>query len=408
MWGPGDQVTVEHIPFALPDIGPEEIEAVREVLESGWITTGPKAADFEAEFARYVGASFAVAVNSCTAALHLALEAMGVGEGDEVITTPYTFAASAAVIRYMDATPVLVDVERRNLTLDPELLEQAITPRTRVILPVHVGGQPAALDMIRSVAGRHNLGLLEDCAHALPSRYHGRLVGADLDRIADPGVGVHASCFSFYATKCLTTGEGGMLCTDSAEIADRARLMSLHGLSGDAWKRYSSSGSWYYEILAPGYKYNMSDIAAALGIVQLGRLEEMWRARCRIARLYWEGFSACEELELPTEDADSQHAWHLYSLRLGIDRLAIDRAGFINELRQKWGVGSSVHFIPLHLHPYYRDLGGYRPEDLPVAYNEYLREVSLPIYSRMTEDDVQHVVRAVVETVQRHRKKRSG
>jgi dTDP-4-amino-4,6-dideoxygalactose transaminase len=397
-------VRTDFLPFALPDVGPEEYAAVQEVLQSGWITTGPKAAQFEAEFAEYVGSSFSVALNSCTAALHLALEAIGVAEGDEVVTSPYTFAATAEVVRYLRATPVFVDVERTSLNLDPQGLEAAITPRTKAILPVHIAGQPAALAAIYSSAAKHGLAVIEDSAHALPARVGDRMIGADLDRGAYPGLGPHATCFSFYATKCLTTGEGGMLCTDSAELARRARLMSLHGLSGDAWKRYSATGSWYYEIEAPGYKYNMGDIAAALGLVQLRRLEEMWRRRCQVAEVYREELGDCEAVELPFEQPGTQHAWHLFALRLNLEQLACDRAVFIDELKRH-GVGASVHFIPLHLHPYYRDLYGYRPDDLPVAHREYLREVSLPIHSRMTEDDARYAARAVRRVVEEKRKK---
>jgi len=244
----------EFLPFARPDLGTEEADGIREVLESGWITTGPKVGQFEAEFAAYVGASEAVAVNSCTAALHVGLEAMGIGEGDEVITTPYTFAATGEIIRYLQATPVFVDVEPQTLNLDPALVEEALTPRTRAILPVHLAGQPAQLDRLYSIAAQHGLAVLEDCAHALPARYNGRMIGADLDRTAYPAVAAHASCFSFYATKSMTTGEGGMLCTDSPELARRSRTMSLHGMSHDAWKRYAEAGS-RSEVLAVRFSF---------------------------------------------------------------------------------------------------------------------------------------------------------
>jgi len=390
------------LPFARPDIGPAEIDAARRVLESGWITTGPETARFETEFRAYVGASNAVAVNSCTAALHLGLEAMGVGEGDEVITTPYTFASTGEVIRYLRGTPVFVDVEPETLNLDPDRVAAAVSSRTKVILPVHFAGRPAGLDRLYAIADRHRLSVLEDCAHALPARHNGSLIGADLDRTRYPSITAHATCFSFYATKTLTTGEGGMLCTDSGPVADRARVMALHGMSLDAWKRYSESGSWYYELVAPGFKYNMTDMAAAIGTVQLTRLEAMWGRRCRLADFYTEAFTDRPELEVPGQAPGASHAWHLYPLRLRLDGLRIDRAAFIDELKAR-NIGTSVHFIPLHLHPYYRDLYGYKPADFPVAYGEYLRELSLPIYSRMTVQDAGDVARAVLDVVARHR-----
>jgi perosamine synthetase len=380
------------LPFARADIDDAEVRLVTEVLRSGWITTGPKTKQFEAEFAQAVDAKHAIAVNSCTAALHLALEASGVRPGDEVITTPYTFAASAEVIRYFDARPVLVDVDAETLNIRPELIEPAITARTKAIIPVHVAGAAADLDPILDVARRHGLKVIEDAAHSFPTRYKGRTIGA----IGD------FTCFSFYATKTITTGEGGMITTNDDALADRCRVMSLHGISKDAWKRYTAEGSWYYEIIAPGFKYNLTDIASALGLAQLRKAERMYRRRADIARRYNEAFSAVPELEVPTCATFSTHSWHLYMLRLNLDRLAIDRAAFIEELRVRQ-IGVSVHFIPLHVHPYYRELYGYAPEDFPVAYREYTREVSLPIYPTMSDDDVESVIDAVMDVVSLHR-----
>ena len=390
------------LPFARPDLDESEIAAVTDVLKSGWITTGAKTAKFEEEFKDYVGASFALAVNSCTAALHLALEAMGVGEGDEVITSPYTFAATAEVVRYLRATPIFVDVDRGTLNLDPALVESAITARTKVLLPVHIAGQPAQLDSLLQIASERGLAVLEDCAHALPAWYKGRPLGGDLDKSSYGGIPAHAACFSFYATKTMTTGEGGMLCTSDAELADRARVMSLHGMSHDAWRRYSRTGSWYYEIVAPGFKYNMTDIAAAMGLVQLRKLESMWARRREIAETYSAAFGACAELEIPCEQPSTRHAWQLYPLRLRLERLKIDRAAFVHELSER-GIGTSVHFIPLHIHPYYRSLYGFSPSDFPVAYGEYLREISLPIYSRMAASDIDSVKHAVLDAATTHR-----
>jgi dTDP-4-amino-4,6-dideoxygalactose transaminase len=349
----------EFLPFALPDFGEAEFAAVREVLESGWVTTGAKTRAFEAEFAKAVGAKHAIAVNSCTAALHLALEAVGVTADDEVITTPYTFAASAEVIRYFGAKPVFVDVDRRTTNIDPGQVAKAV---------------------------------VEDAAHSFPATYKGRTIGAISD----------FTCFSFYATKTIATGEGGMITTDDDERAQRCRIMALHGISRDAWKRYTAEGSWYYEVIAPGYKYNLTDIASALGLVQLRRAEEMAARRTAIAKRYTEAFAQADAFELPAAGSDQhRHAWHLYMLRLNLDRLTIDRAAFIEELKRR-NLGVSVHFIPLHTQPYYRDLYGYKPEDFPVAYGEYLREISLPIYSKMADQDVERVIGEVLEVAGNH------
>lgn len=392
----------DFLPFAQPDFDAVELEQIREVLDSGWITTGPKTRRFEAEFAEAVGASQAIAVNSCTAAMHLALEAIGLRQGDEVITTSYTFAATGEVVRYFDARPVLVDVRPEDLNLDPDLIEAAITGRTKAILPVHVGGLPAELDAVYAVASRHGLAVIEDAAHAFLAEYKGCRIGQNLDgHIASPSL--RLTCFSFYATKAITTGEGGMITTDSAALAERFRIMALHGISKDAWKRYTTEGSWYYEIVTAGFKYNMTDVAAAMGLAQLGKAERMWQRREEIAQRYNEAFGGVPALQLPHSRPDCRHAWHLYMLRLNLEHLRIDRAQFIQELKA-WNIGSSVHFIPLHLHPYYREGYGYRPEDFPVAYAEYRREVSLPIYSKMSDGDVQDVIDAVLDIVERYRR----
>jgi perosamine synthetase len=373
------------LPFALPDIDETELAEVREALLSGWVTTGPKTRQFEAEFAAAVGAKHAIAVNSCTAAMHLALEAIGLERGDEVITTPYTFAATAEVIRYFDARPVLVDICPDDFNLNPSLLEAAITPRTKAIIPIHIAGLPADLDAIQAVAQKHGLAVIEDAAHAFPTRYKGRMIG----QISD------FTCFSFYATKTITTGEGGMICTDNDGWAERCRVMALHGISKDAWKRYTAEGSWVYEIVAPGFKYNMTDVAAAMGLAQLRKATTMWQRRREIAQVYNQAFANHPALQIPSDRPDSQHAWHLYMLRLHPDQLPLDRAQFITQLKEK-NIGSSVHFIPLHLHPYYRETYGYQPDDFPIAYQEYQREISLPIYSKMSLSDVEYVIETVL------------
>ena len=378
-----------YLPFALPDLDGTEIARIQQVLESGWLTTGPETRQFESAFARYVGAGHAVAVNSCTAAMHLALEAVGLRAGDEVITTPYTFAATAEVVRYFGARPVFVDIDPASLNIRPDLVAQAITERTRAIIPVHIAGLPADMDGILAAARPRHVPVIEDAAHAFPARYKGRLIGS----IGD------ITCFSFYATKTITTGEGGMICTNNAAWAERCRIMSLHGISKDAWKRYTAEGSWYYEIVAAGYTYNMTDVAAAMGLAQLAKAERMWRRRQEIARRYSAAFGARPELQTPPAPTDCEHAWHLYVLRLNPGALQIDRAQFVEELKGR-NIGSSVHFIPLHLHPYYRDTYGYRPEELPAAFNEYRRALSLPIYSKMSDQDVDDVIAAVLDIVQ--------
>ncbi len=381
----------EFLQFATPDIDQAEFEYVKETLESGWFTSGPKTSTFENEFAKSVDAKYAIAVNSCTAAMHLALEAIGIGRDDEVITTPYTFAATAEVIRYFDAKPILIDVDPLSLNINPELIEKAITSRTKAILPVHIAGMPADLDAIHIIAQRHGIPVIEDAAHAFPAQYKGKMIGSSS----------LATCFSFYATKTITTGEGGMICTDDETIADRCRVMSLHGISKDAWNRYTSQGTWYYEIAAPGFKYNMTDVAAAMGIAQLQKANKMLARRQEIALQYNNAFSSIPQLQIPHDSPEIQHAWHLYMLRLNLELLSIDRAKFFTELKDR-NIGASVHFIPLHIHPYYRDLYGYKPEDYPVALKEYYREISLPIYSKMCDEDVSYVIEAVFDIVKKN------
>ena len=374
------------LPFALPDTGEAEVDAVSEVIRSGWLTTGTKVRAFEAAFADVVGAKHAIAVSSCTAAMHLALEATGVKAGDRVLTTPYTFAATAEVIRYLGAHPVFVDVRPDDLNLDIDRVAEALKrDPVAAIMPVHIAGEPCDLASLREVAGE--IPIIEDAAHALPTRVNGRMIGS-LSAF---------TCFSFYATKTLSTGEGGMLVTNDDTAADRCRVMSLHGISRDAWKRYTAEGSWAYEIVAPGFKYNLTDIAAALGLVQLDKLDAMWRRRVEIAARYDLAFAKIPLLQLPARDARNQHAWHLYMLRVDNARLRGGRDAFANRMRER-NIGISVHFIPLHLHPYYRDTYGYQPEDFPVATREFSREVSLPIYSKMSDRDVDDVIEAVVET----------
>jgi dTDP-4-amino-4,6-dideoxygalactose transaminase len=386
--------TPPYLPFARPSITEREKSAVLEILDSGWLTTGPRTKLFEERFAEFVGTRHAVALNSATAALHLSLEALGVAPGDEVIVPTWTFAASAEVVAYRGATPVLVDIDARTLNATPESFLAAVTPRTRAVVAVHLAGMPCEIERLVTVLGERDIAVVEDAAHAFPSR-----VGGPAGRYA--GTFGRAGAYSFYATKTITTGEGGMLVTDDDAVANRARVMALHGISRDAWNRYSSSGAWYYEIEDAGYKYNMTDMAAALGIVQLERAEELLAARREIAAAYTNGFrssAAADLLQLPEEAADGSHAWHLYVIRLHLDRLGIDRAAVMAALREA-GIGASVHFIPLHLHPYYRRRWGTRPEDHPVATREYDRVISLPIWPGMSSEDVQRVVDALASIV---------
>jgi perosamine synthetase len=386
------------LPFALPDLGEGEYNHIREVLLSGWITSGVKVKTFEEAFAHKVGAQHAVAVNSCTAAMHLALEAIGLDRGDEVITSPYTFAATAEVVRYFDARPVFVDINAGDFNINVDLIEEAISERTKAIIVVHIAGLPADLRAIRALAAKYQLAVIEDAAHAFPSRQGDKMIGQKLSGTGSDSF-PHAVCYSFYATKTITTAEGGMLCTDDADLAERCRMMSLHGISKDAWNRYTEEGSWYYEIVEPGYKYNLTDLAAALGLEQLAKADRMWERRVEIAQQYNEAFAKVSALQLPANRPDAQHAWHLYMLRLHDPHLRIDRSRFIKELKLR-NIGTSVHFIPLHLHPYYRRTYGYKPDSFPVALREYEREISLPIYSKLDDNDVGDVIEAVTSVAQ--------
>jgi dTDP-4-amino-4,6-dideoxygalactose transaminase len=381
------------LPFSVPDIDEAEIDSVVETLRSGWLTTGPKVKQFEEDFAKYVCCQHAIAMNSATAALHLALGAVGIEEGDEVLVPTMTFAATAEVVLYFKAKPVLVDCRQDTLNLDPQQIEKAITAKTKAIIPVHMGGQACDMDQITEIARIYNLRVIEDAAHALPAQHQGKMIGT----IGD------ITCFSFYATKTITTGEGGMATTENPEWAERMRMMGLHGISKDAWKRYTAEGSWYYEILYPGYKYNLTDIAAAMGIEQLKKCTRFWEIRQRYATLYNEGFLDVPAIVTPYVAPDVQHAWHLYTIQLDLNQLRISRSEFIALLKQE-DIGTSVHFIPLHLHPYYRDTFGYCREDLPNASAVFERIVSLPIYTKMTEADVYRVIETVRAIVTQYRR----
>ncbi|MFN6203300.1 MAG: DegT/DnrJ/EryC1/StrS family aminotransferase [Acidobacteriota bacterium] len=390
------------LPFSMPDIGEDEIAEVVDSLRSGWLTTGPKTQIFEKEFARFLRAREeagvetesaaplqALAVNSATAGLHLALEAMGVGPGDEVITSPYTFTATAGVIRHLGANPVFVDIDPVTLNIDHRKIERAITERTKVILPIHIGGLACEMEPILEIARRRGLRVVEDAAHALPSTYRGRLVGT---------LGSDATVYSFYATKTITTGEGGMIVTRDPEVANRCRVMRLHGINRDAFDRYSSTKpSWHYDVVAPGFKYNLTDLAAAIGIQQLKKAWAFQEKRARMARRYDDELRALPTI-LPAGAPEGElHSWHLYIMRLD-HSIRITREEFIKQMARR-GIGCSVHFIPLHLHPYWRETYNLQPHHFPTAWRAYERVVSLPLYTKMSEDDQTRVIEAVREVI---------
>ncbi|MCL4552100.1 MAG: DegT/DnrJ/EryC1/StrS aminotransferase family protein [Candidatus Marsarchaeota archaeon] len=409
------------LPFSPPLIGEEEIAEVVATLRSDWITTGPQVKLFEQEFADFIEAPSALALSSCTAALHTALAALGIGIGDAVVTTPMTFCSSVHVIEQVGAKPVLVDVEPDTLNIDParvaEVVEKrnkgkgeerksddsrlASDHRVRAILPVHLYGHPYDVDAILTIAREYHLAVVEDAAHALPARYKGRLIGSKSLSMA-PSTPKVLTAFSFYATKNLTTAEGGML-TGASELLDEARIWSLHGMNRDAYKRYSAEGSWYYEVVRPGFKYNMTDIQAAIGRHQLRKLPQFQARRREIVRHYDEAFTQCGEVQTPVGRSEVEHAWHLYVLRLNLEMLTIDRARFIAELQAR-NIGTSVHFIPIHLHPYYRDRYHYKPDNFPVAYREYQRIVSLPLSLRLSDQEAEEVIDAVRDVLRQFRR----
>ena len=399
------------MPFFRPNITNKEIDEVVATLRSGWLTSGPKVRRFEEEFGAAVGARYAAAVNSCTAALHLALEALGVEPGHAVLVPTMTFAATAEVVRYLGAVPILVDCDPVTLNMDLSdalyklaqhssgSLATVLQPDTRVvgIIPVHVGGTMMDVSELNAFASDNGLWVVEDAAHAFPSAWR-RGSDEEWQRCGEGTAAV--TCFSFYANKTITTGEGGMAVSDDPALIGRIRSMSLHGLSHDAWGRYSG-GSWDYKIMAPGFKYNLTDIAASIGVHQLARAEEMRREREKIAHRYLEELADMEEIELPCDDLNRIHSWHLFPIKLNLDGLSINRDAFIEELKQL-GIGCSVHWRPLHLHPYYQTTFGWKPEDFPVATSVWQRSISLPIFSGMTSQEVEYVVTCLKTICARH------
>jgi dTDP-4-amino-4,6-dideoxygalactose transaminase len=374
-------------------MGPDEEREVLEALRSGWITTGPKAKRFEKEFATYVGARNALAVAHGTGALHLALFAIDTRPGDEIITTPFTFTATAEVMGYMGARPLFVDIDPKTFNLDPEKIEAALAdsrhPRVTAIMPVHFAGHPCDMDRIIAIARRHNLKVIEDAAHAVDAALI--MDGRGMTKIGTIG---DLTCFSFYATKNITCGEGGMITTEDEVLAAKIAVASLHGMDRNAWKRYDSSGSWFYEIHEMGFKYNLSDVHAAIGLAQLRRCGALTARRRAIARLYNEEFGDESALEIPYTEPGVEHPWHLYVLRLRPERLTIGRNQFVELLRER-GIGTSVHCIPLHTMDYYQKQYGYRAGDFPIAEDVYSRCLSLPIFPLMDDDDVTYIIESV-------------
>jgi dTDP-4-amino-4,6-dideoxygalactose transaminase len=405
---PPEYTGQDFMPFALPSIGDEEIAAVVSTMRSGWLTTGPKTREFEQAFADAVGARHALAVNSATGGLHLALEAAGIGPDDLVITPTWTFTATAEVTRYLGGHPVFVDVAPDTLNIDPAKVEERILElrrtadgsRLKAIVPVHFAGQSCEMGPILDLAERYGLSVIEDAAHAFPATTVSRSMTSETREVRSIGTIGKATVFSFYATKTLATGEGGMVTTEDDQLADRIRLMRLHGISRDVWNRYTSSKpAWYYEVVAPGYKYNLTDIASAIGLVQLARSGEFQQRREAIAQQYHRAFAGVAGLDVPQSRHDALvHAWHLYVLRLNLDRLRIDREQFISEMTKR-GVGCSVHFIPLHMQPYWRDRYRLDAKTFPVATREFERAVSLPIYPAMRDEQVRRVIEAVLDVV---------
>ena len=393
----------EFIPFFRPTIGHDEIRDVTECLRSGWLTTGRFAKRFESEFAKFAGAEHAVAVNSCTAALHLALEAVGLQAGELVLVPTLTFAATAEVVRYFNAVPVLVDSNEDDFCMDMDKAEATVerilagepvkgVPEShngiRAVIPVHYGGQTADVLKCRSICDKYGLALVEDCAHCCPAYFK------DGDEWRFAGSTADIACYSFYANKTITTGEGGMAVTNNDKFADRMRIMSLHGISKDAWKRFTKEGSWYYEIVAPGYKYNMPDIAAAIGVNQLSRAIEFHKRRQAVAEALTDALSGIEGLTLPSQRSDAVHSWHLYVVLVDEEKFGLSRDAFIERLKDA-GIGTSVHYMPLHMHPYYYERHGYEASDYPVAESLFRKMVSLPIYPSLSEGELARIADAV-------------
>jgi dTDP-4-amino-4,6-dideoxygalactose transaminase len=393
----GTPVRPEFLPFHRPMLGPEEEAEVLDTLRSGWLTTGPRTQRFEAEFARYLGARYARGVTSCTAAMHLALVALGVGPGDEVITSPITFPATANVIVHVGATPVFVDVEPATLNLDVDQLEAQITPRTKAIIPVHFAGHACRMDALAALARKHGLAVVEDCAHAIETTWQGR----------HAGTWGNAGAFSFYATKSITTGEGGMLVTEDEDLAERIGVLRLHGISRDAWKRYGQEGFRHYETLSAGFKYNMYDLQAALGLAQFPKLEAFWARRRDIVQAYDAALASIPQIRRLEVVGPVRHGHHLYVVLVRTEELSRSRDEILNAI-QKENVGLGVHFRAVHLQPFYQERYGFRPGQFPAAEYASERVISLPLYPAMDDRDVQDTIAAVSKVVLNSRRPKAA
>lgn len=379
--------------FHKPFISDDEINEMVDTLRSGWLSMGPKTIRFEEGFTSYIGCKKSVAVSSWTAAGHLTLEAFGIKQGDEVIVPTMTFPATAEIVCYFGAKPIIIDVDKDTLNISLSEIEKAITPKTKAIIPVHYGGQPCDLDEINQLAKKYNLKVLEDAAHSLPATYKGKKIGTISD----------VTCFSFYATKTLSTGEGGMICTNDEEIAERTAIMRMHGINRNAWKRYSESGSWYYEVVAPGYKYNFTDLQASLGLPQLKKVDEMWDARKKIASRYTEALKDNELITLHTIKNDRESSWHLYPIKLNLEMLTKNRAQIIDEMKKN-NVGVGVHFMPVHQHLFYSETFSLEDKNYPVASSVFPRLMSLPIYPGMTDKSIEKVLSVLTDTLRKFRR----
>jgi dTDP-4-amino-4,6-dideoxygalactose transaminase len=390
----GKPVRKDFLPFHRPWFGEEEEKAVIAVLRSGWVTKSGRTVEFEKQFAKYTGAKFAVGLNSCTAALHLSLVALGIRPGDEVITTPITFAATANVIEHVGAKPVFADVRRDDLNIDPGEIKQKLTSKIKAIMPVHFGGAPCDMDEIFALAKKRNIPVIEDAAHAVETMYKGKKIG---------GLDSASTCFSFYANKNITTGEGGMLTTNDQQIAEKVQVLSLHGISRDAWKRYSMEGYRHWDIIYPGYKYNMFDIQAALGIEQLKKVDMFWKKRKQIVERYNQAFSDEPALSLLSTAPENKNAYYLYVLVIRTEDLKADRDQIMNAVQAE-GVGIGIHFRNIAQHPYYKDKYGYKTGSLPEA--EYVsdRVLSIPLFPAMTESEADSVIEAVTKVIEHYRK----
>lgn len=386
---------MEHdiIEFAVPTIGKDEIEEVVDTLKSGWITMGRKTKMFEEQFASYIGTKHAISVNSATSGLHLALDCCGIKEGDEVILPVMTFVATAEAVEYLGAKPVFVDCDEKTFNINIDDVRRKITDKTKAVIPVHMAGQPADILDIVKIAEEAGIKTIEDAAHALPSKIDGKIIG---------GIG-DVTVFSFYATKTLTTGEGGMITTDDDDIANNIQIKRLHGMDRDAWKRYDNSGSWEYDVTMLGYKYNMTDIAASMGIHQLRKVNLFRDRREYIAQRYTDAFSKIDGIATPFIKDNIQHSWHLYIIKLDIDNLLISRNDFMNELKKN-KINTSVHFKPLHMFSYFKNKYGYKNADFPNASFLFDRIVSLPIYPSMTEEDIKYVIDTITTVVSMNKK----